>query len=165
MEMKRLGFHAKNIVAAGYDPIAGVLAVQFKSSGTYQYSGVPEEKYLKLCRSLYPYRQFMLTVKGKYPVVKPEGENDGKDSIEQRRDGSRDQKRKDSNDAGNTQNTARRDSDSGVGVNHQSGRLGYGHERDAVLQGCVHDSRCNAQSAGGRVKDRKILEWNFSLWE
>jgi hypothetical protein len=82
MEMRRLGFHAKNIVAAGYDPVAGILAVQFKTSGTYRYIGVPEDVFVKLCRSLYPDRQFMLTVKGKYPVEKPEKVSDGQDRNE-----------------------------------------------------------------------------------
>lgn len=73
MQMKRLGFHAKNIIAAGYDPVSGILAVEFKS-GTYLYSGVPEEKYVKLCRSPYPDRQYTLTIKGQHPVKKMESE-------------------------------------------------------------------------------------------
>ena len=71
MEMRTL--RGKNIVAAGYDPVAGILAVRFGKSGEYHYAGVPEEKFVKLCRSLYPDRQYTLTIKGQYPVIdKPE---------------------------------------------------------------------------------------------
>lgn len=71
MEMRSL--RGKNIVAAGYDAVAGVLAVRFNKSGEYSYAGVPEDKFVKLCRSPYPDRQYSLTIKGQYPVIeKPE---------------------------------------------------------------------------------------------
>lgn len=73
MEMHRLGFHAKNIISAGYDPVSGVLAVQFKS-GTYEYSGVPEAKYVSLCRVPYPDGYYTKAIKGQYPVTKQEPE-------------------------------------------------------------------------------------------
>jgi hypothetical protein len=68
MEMKRLGFHAKNIIACGYDPVDGILAVQFKS-GVYKYSGVPEVKYVNLCKVPYPDGYYTKQIKGIYQVI------------------------------------------------------------------------------------------------
>lgn len=67
--------------------------------------------------------------------------------------------REDSANAG-LQKPAGRDSDSGTDGNHQSGRSGHGDERDAVLQGRLHDSGRDAQGSGIKlygVTDKNMI--------
>ena len=74
MQMRPLRDKNRQLLAAGYEPVDGILRLQWKS-GLGEHSGVPEEKYLKLCRALYPYRQYQLTIKGQYPYRKIEVED------------------------------------------------------------------------------------------
>ena len=69
MQMRSL--RGKNLIAGGYDPIAGVLAVRFANSGEYQYTGVPENIWVSLQKVPYPDKYFTQVVKGKFPVSKP----------------------------------------------------------------------------------------------
>ena len=157
MEMYPVRDKNHQLLAVGYEPVDGMLAVQF-AKGQGEHRGVPEDKFIKLRRALYPYRQYKLTVQGQYPytriedpVEKPGGESNGK--------------------ARDVQDAAGRDCDSG-----DAGRLGGPVYREGLVcatdgrQGADHpshallpDGRRDAQSTGGRV--RKILEWNCSLWE
>ena len=82
MQMRSLP-KGKNIRSAGYDAVSGTLRVSF-GKGEYDYGpGVPEEKFVKLCNSPFPDRQYTLTIKGKFTCVKventpeePNGEGD-----------------------------------------------------------------------------------------
>ena len=67
MQMRRLT-RGKNIVAAGYE--SGTLRVAFGKSGEYDYSGVPEDKFVSLCRVPYPDNYYSKSIKGKFPCVK-----------------------------------------------------------------------------------------------
>ena len=71
MDLKRIA-KGKNIYRAGYDPVDGILAVQFVKSGLYRFKGVPEAKWISLQRVPYPDRYFTQAIKGQYPVEKPE---------------------------------------------------------------------------------------------
>lgn len=132
MQMRLI--RGKNIVSAGYDPVTGTLRVAFGKSGEYDYSGVPEDKFVSLCRVPFPDSYYHKAIKGKFPCVKvvdpPEEPNGTGTKI---------------------QDTSGRDSDSRPGSDHQQGGHGHGDGCGSVLQGCIHDSRCNAGSAGGRV--------------
>lgn len=126
MEMKRIA-RGKNILYAGYDPVAGILAVQFAKSGVYKFTEFPEAKWVSLQRSPFPDRFFSTSIKGKYPVIKPEKVSNG-----------------------NTQDTQRRDSDSGnAGVRG----MDAGSDRNVLGNGStvLPDGRRNAKGTGGRV--------------
>ena len=77
MDLKRIA-KGKNIYRAGYDPVDGILAVQFVKSGTYRFKGVPEAKWISLQRVPYPDRYFTQAIKGQYSVEKPEKVTDGR---------------------------------------------------------------------------------------
>src|SRR5208337_2503557 len=128
----------KNIIAGSYEPVEGILAVRFrggKSGPTeYHYRGVPEAKWVSLKKVPFPDKFFYQAIKGQYPSVKvedPQEETNGR--RENRNDRCRiensDGRGKDPGNA-NIQDVAGRDSNSGDGGNHQSGRSGYGNERD-----------------------------------
>ena len=68
MEMRNL--RGKNIVAAGYDPVTAILRTRFGKSGEYDFTGVPEDKFISLCRVPYPDKYFTQTIKGKFPSRK-----------------------------------------------------------------------------------------------
>ena len=70
--MQMRSIRGRNIVSAGYDPVDGILAVQFAKSGLYRFKGVPENIWVSLRRVPFPDKYFTQTVKGKYPVEKPE---------------------------------------------------------------------------------------------
>jgi hypothetical protein len=134
MEMKRLGFHEKNIIACGYDPVDGILAVQFKS-GVYKYSGVPEVKYVNLCKVPYPDGYYTKQIKGIYPVI------------------SRPEKKVKDGESSNVQNAPRRVCDgNAVGANcYQASNTSEqpGHSKEcgrSVLQ----DGRRDVSSTGSR---------------
>lgn len=140
------------LLAVGYEPIDGVLRVQWRK-GEGEHRGVPEDLYLKLRRVPFAYRQYQATIKGKFPytkiespVQKPEKVSDGKTS--------------------NVQNAAgrvRNGSDVGGLFAERTNSRGLHHERQDVFRGTsghdggstgvLQDSRCDAQSAGGRVME------------
>lgn len=66
MQMRSL--RGKNIVAAGWED--GRLRAQFAKSGEYIYAGVPEEKFVSLCRVPYPDKYFTQSIKGQFPSSK-----------------------------------------------------------------------------------------------
>lgn len=78
--MQMRSIRGKNIVRAGYEPVDGILAVQFAKSGTYRFKGVPENIWVSIQRHPFPDKYFSQVVKGKYPVEKPEKVRDGKTS-------------------------------------------------------------------------------------
>ena len=57
------------LIAVGWDD--GVLVCQW-AKGKGQHTGVPEDLYLKLRRVLFAYRQYIATIKGKFPYTKME---------------------------------------------------------------------------------------------
>lgn len=120
------------LLAVGWED--GLLAVQWKK-GQGEHRGVPEDVYLKLRRARFAYRQYQLTVKGKFPYTKvedpPEEPNGSRGS--------------------NIQDVAGRDSNSGPSGDHQSGRHGRVDGCDALLSGRLHDSRCAVGSKGERM--------------
>lgn len=68
MQMRQI--RGKNLIAAGYDPVTGTLRVAFNKSGEYDYSEVPEGKFVSLCRVPYPDSYYSKAIKGKFPCVK-----------------------------------------------------------------------------------------------
>lgn len=58
-----------NIIAVGYEPVGGILVCQWKAGKGY-HTGVPEDVYQKLLSARFAYRQYTLTVKGKFPYTK-----------------------------------------------------------------------------------------------
>jgi hypothetical protein len=59
------------LLAVGYDPVDCVLVCQW-AKGKGKHTGVPEDLYLKLRRVPFAYRQYISTIKGKYPYTKVE---------------------------------------------------------------------------------------------
>lgn len=57
---------SSQIAAHGYDPATQTLAVQFKSGGTYHYSGVPAEVYAGMQQAESAGRFLHQAVKGQY---------------------------------------------------------------------------------------------------
>jgi hypothetical protein len=57
----------KQLLAVGWDD--GVLVCQW-AKGKGQHTGVPEDLYLKLRRVPFAYRQYIATIKGKFPYEK-----------------------------------------------------------------------------------------------
>ena len=57
------------LIAVGWDD--GILVCQW-AKGKGQHTGVPEDLYLKLRRVPFAYRQYIATIKGKYPYTKLE---------------------------------------------------------------------------------------------
>jgi hypothetical protein len=95
MQMRSL--RGTNLVACGYDAVTGTLRTRFNKSGEYDYSGVPEEKFVSLCRVPFPDSYYHKAIKGKFPCVKVE-------DLQEEPNG---------HFIGNVQNTAGRDSDDG----------------------------------------------------
>lgn len=58
-----------NIIAVGYEPEGGILVCQWKDSKGF-HTQVPEDVYRKLLTARFAYRQYTLTVKGKFPYQK-----------------------------------------------------------------------------------------------
>lgn len=63
----------KNLIAVAYEPVDGILGCRFGKSGIYRFRGVPEVIFEQLKANPYPDRLFTLKVKGKFPVIKPDG--------------------------------------------------------------------------------------------
>lgn len=61
--MQMQSIRGKNIVSAGYDPVDGILAVQFSKSGTYRFKGVPEKIWVSIQRHPFPDKYFSQVVK------------------------------------------------------------------------------------------------------
>ena len=57
----------KQLIAVGWDD--GILVCQW-AKGKGQHTGVPEDLYLKLRRVPFAYRQYIATIKGKFPYEK-----------------------------------------------------------------------------------------------
>ena len=57
------------LIAVGYEPVAGILVCQFKTA-KWSYLGVPENEFLKLRKVPFAYRIFTTNIKGKYPATK-----------------------------------------------------------------------------------------------
>lgn len=74
MQMRSLP-RGKNIVAAGYDAVTGTLRTRFNKSGEYEYSGVPEDKFISLFRVPFPDSYFTKAIKGKFTIRKIEVED------------------------------------------------------------------------------------------
>lgn len=171
MEMRSL--RGKNIVAAGYDPVTAILRTRFGKSGEYDFTGVPEDKFISLCRVPYPDKYFTQTIKGKFPSRKVpdltnavyddredyytkahrEMNNEAAEAIaadtrKEGRNGRGQNTRTDANAKGSLcdGSTDGRDSERRIShVHHKEhGRLGGG---------LLLDGRCNAQSTGGRVME------------
>jgi len=68
--MQMRSIRGKNLVGAGYDAVTGTLRVAFGKSGEYDYSGVPEEKFISLCQVPYPDNYYSKAIKGKFTCVK-----------------------------------------------------------------------------------------------
>jgi hypothetical protein len=68
--MQMRSIRGKNIVSAGYDPVTGTLRTRFNKSGEYDYMGVPEEKFVSLCRVPYPDKYFTQVIKGRFTCIK-----------------------------------------------------------------------------------------------
>jgi len=43
--MERIPVSSSNLASVGYDPTSATLEIEFRSSGIYQYYGVPEDVY------------------------------------------------------------------------------------------------------------------------
>jgi len=140
MQMRLI--RGKNIVSAGYDPVTGTLRTRFGKSGEYDYSGVPEDKFVSLCRVPFPDSYYHKAIKGKFPCVKvvdPPEEPNGTGAKIQDTSG-RDSDRSVEVSAGTACEQFR---GTNSGTNVQDGvRMG---RRDAQSAGR------DAQSAGGRV--------------
>ena len=127
--MQMQSIRGKNIVSAGYDPVDGILAVQFAKSGLYRFKGVPENIWVSLRRVPFPDKYFTQTVKGKYPVEKPEKVSNGTTS--------------------DVQDTAGRDGNSGDGVADRGSNGRDGPQREAIEpRRRATGGRCDAQSSG-----------------
>ncbi len=57
------------LIAVGYEPVDGILRCRFRKA-TYDYRGVPEDKFESIKRVPWAYSYFCKTVKGKFPCVK-----------------------------------------------------------------------------------------------
>lgn len=57
------------LLAVGYEPVDGILRCQW-AKGLGEHRGVPEDVYMKLRTARFAYRQYQLTVKGKFPYTK-----------------------------------------------------------------------------------------------
>ena len=69
--IKLYGVTGKNVIAAGYEPISGTLRIRF-SGATWDYSGVPEDKFVSLRKTPFADRFFTTSIKGKFPGIKVE---------------------------------------------------------------------------------------------
>ncbi len=65
--MNRTPVRSSNILSVGYDQQAGILEVEFRSGGVYQYSGVPEHIYQGLMRAASKGAYFHDHIKDRYP--------------------------------------------------------------------------------------------------
>ncbi len=152
--MQMQSIRGKNIVSAGYDPVDGILAVQFSKSGTYRFKGVPEKIWVSIQRHPFPDKYFSQVVKGKFPAEKPEKVSNEQSGNEQQGNaGSHSQR--EGVPIRDVQNTAGRNGDGGAGLcpagDVPEGRrvAARGHERGSSL--LLQGGGSNAQSAGGRV--------------
>lgn len=59
------------LIAAGYEPVEGILVIQFKTA-KWSYQGVPENEFVKLKNARFAYRQFTTNIKGKFKGTKLE---------------------------------------------------------------------------------------------
>jgi hypothetical protein len=60
----------RQLLSVGWDD--GVLVCQWAKDKKGQHTGVPEDLYLKLRRVPFAYRQYIATIKGKFPYEKME---------------------------------------------------------------------------------------------
>jgi hypothetical protein len=65
--MNRTPVRSSNILSVGYDHQAGILEVEFRSGGVYQYSGVPEHIYQGFMRAASKGAYFHDHIKDRYP--------------------------------------------------------------------------------------------------
>lgn len=70
--MKRVPVRSSNIASAGYDQATEMLEIEFKSSGVYQYEGVPLKVFRGLLTQKSSGRFFRRRVLGRYPYTKVE---------------------------------------------------------------------------------------------
>lgn len=68
MERKRVS--SSTIVSVGYDKATNILEIEFKSGGTYRYSGVPESVYRSLVSDSSPGTYHARNIKNVFPFIK-----------------------------------------------------------------------------------------------
>lgn len=68
--MDRQRVSSSNLHSVGYDPDSMVLEIKFQNSGIYQYSGVPEERFLGLIRAVSKGGYFDSYIKNRYRTRK-----------------------------------------------------------------------------------------------
>lgn len=64
--MLRFSVSSSNLQSVGYDPLTKTLEIEFKSSGLYQYYGVPEEVFIELMAAGSKGKYHHQNIKGKY---------------------------------------------------------------------------------------------------
>ena len=63
------GVSGHNVIAAGYDAVRGILRIRFPKA-TWDYRGVPEEKFVSLKKTPFADRYFTTSIKGKFTGVR-----------------------------------------------------------------------------------------------
>ena len=66
MERKRV--ESSNISSIGYSVSSRLLEIEFKNDSIYEFSGVPEEVYIKLMKSASHGSFFHANIRDKYPT-------------------------------------------------------------------------------------------------
>ncbi len=81
--MIRQTVESSNIKALGYDLAAGILEVEFRNGGIYQYAGVGAELYGNLLEADSKGRFLNQEIKGRFEVEKMPPEDEEKDQGQQ----------------------------------------------------------------------------------
>ena len=67
--MERIEVTSSNLLSVGYDPETETLEVEFRSGGTYRYSGVPISEYQALMGAASHGSYFHRNIRDRYPCT------------------------------------------------------------------------------------------------